>query len=150
MRIHELFAYLRVKDAVNAIQFYEKAFGAKEKFRLSEPNGRIGHAELDFDGFTVLLSDEFPEYDVKGPQTIGATSVQIHLHVDNADEVVTGAIACGAEIVRKPQDMFWGERLAVVRDPFGHEWIIGHSLEQLTPEEMQGRYTDIITNSKKT
>src|SRR4051812_3682898 len=121
MRVNELYAYLRVRDAAKAIEFYGQAFGAVEKFRLAEPGGRIGHAELDFDGHTILLSDEFPEYGVKGPQTIGATSVQIHIHVENADEVVDRAVSAGAEVVRKPEDKFWGERMAVVRDPFGHE-----------------------------
>ncbi len=92
MSIHELFAYLRVRDAARAIEFYEGAFGAKEKFRLAEPSGRIGHAELDFDGATLMLSDEFPEYDIRGPQTIGATSFTIHLHVDDADAVILLAV----------------------------------------------------------
>ena len=91
MKVHELFAYLHVKDAAKAIEFYKQAFGAEEKFRLSEPGGRIGHAELVFNGTTLMLSDEFPEYGIRGPQANGETSVTIHLHVDNADEVTTGA-----------------------------------------------------------
>ena len=140
MAIHELFAYIRIKDAAKAIDFYQRAFGAREKFRLSEPTGRIGHAELDFGGTTLMLSDEFPEYNIYGPQTIGGTSLTIHLHVDDADALIRRAVAAGATVVRPAQDQFYGERSGTVRDPFGHEWNIGHEIEKLAPEEMQRRY----------
>ena len=102
MRVHELFAYLHVKDAAKAIEFYKEAFGAEEKFRLNEPGGRIGHAELDFNGTTLMLSDEFPEYGIRGPHANGGTSVTLHLHVDDADAVMKGAAAAGATIERAP------------------------------------------------
>jgi PhnB protein len=140
MAIHELFAYLRLKDAAKAIEFYQRAFGATEKFRLCEPSGRIGHAELDFGGATLMLSDEFPEYDIKGPQTLGGTSIAIHLHVTDADEVLRTAVAAGGSLVRPATDQFYGERSGTVRDPFGHEWSVGHEIEKVTPEEMQRRY----------
>jgi PhnB protein len=144
MKVHELFAYLHVRNAAQAIEFYEKAFGAKEKFRLTEPSGRIGHAELDFGGTTLMLADEFPEYNIRGPQAIGGTSVSIHIHVDNADEVIRRAVNAGAEIEREPQDEFYGERSGCVRDPFGHRWNVGHSIEEVSPEEMQRRYTEMM------
>ena len=140
MVIHELFAYLRLKDAAKAIEYYRQAFGATEKFRLCEPGGRIGHAELDFGGTTLMLSDEFPEYDIKGPQTLGGTTLGIHLHVDDADEVLRRAVAAGGSVVRPATDQFYGERSGTVRDPFGHEWIVGHEIEKLAPAEMQRRY----------
>ena len=92
MAIHEVFAYLTVDGAAKAIDFYTRAFGAREKFRLSEPSGRIGHAELDFGGTTVMLADAFPEYGLRDPQAIGATPVSIHLHVDDADAAVRYSI----------------------------------------------------------
>jgi PhnB protein len=141
MKIHELFAYLHVKDAPRAIDFYTKAFGAKEKFRLTEPSGRVGHAELDFGGITLMLADEFPEYGLKGPGALGATTVTIHIHVDDADEVIRRAAEAGATVVFEPKNQFYGERSGRVRDPFGHEWNIGHHVEDVTPEEMQRRYT---------
>lgn len=144
MSIHELFAYLHVSDAGRAVEFYNTAFGATEKFRLTEPGGRIGHVELDFGGTTVMMSDEFPEYGIRGPQSIGATSVTIHIHVDDADETIRRAVAAGAEIEREPQDAFYGERSGCIRDPFGHRWNIGHSIEEVTPEEMQRRYADAL------
>ncbi|MCI0622468.1 MAG: VOC family protein [Acidobacteria bacterium] len=144
MKVHELFACLHVRDAAKAIEFYGKAFGAKEKFRLTEPSGRIGHAELDFDGTTLMLADEFPEYNIKGPQAIGGTSVTIHIHVDNADEVIRRAVNAGAEIEMEPKDEFYGERSGCVRDPFGHRWNVGHSIAEVSPAEMQRRYTEMM------
>ena len=88
MTIKELFPYLHVRGAAQALDFYARAFGAKEKLRLTEPSGRIGHAELDFGGMTLMLADEFPEYGIRGPQSIGGTSFTIHLHVENADEMI--------------------------------------------------------------
>lgn len=145
--IHELFAYLCVDGAGAAIEFYGKAFGATEKFRLSEPSGRVGHAELDFGGVTVMLSDEYPEYDIRGPRALAGTPVTIHLHVDDADAVIARAVDAGATLERPPQDEFYGERGGVVRDPFGHRWNIGHSIEELSPEEMQRRYTALMQQS---
>jgi len=144
MKVHELFAYLHVKDAAKAIEFYKQAFGAEEKFRLSEPGGRIGHAELVFNGTTLMLSDEFPEYGIRGPQTNEGTSVTIHLHVDDADEVMKRAAAAGAVIERDPQDQFWGERSGILRDPFGHRWNIGHHIEDVSFDEMQQRYAKMM------
>lgn len=141
MKVHELFAYLHVNDAARAIEFYTEAFGATEKFRLTEPSGRIGHAELDFDGTTMMLADEFPEYNIRGPQSIGATTVTLHIHVDNADETIGRAVKAGATIEIKPEDHFYGERSGCVLDPFGHRWNIGHSIEEVSPDEMQRRYS---------
>jgi PhnB protein len=145
MGIKEVFAYLSVNDATKAIEFYQKAFGAKEKYRLVEPgSGRIGHAELAFGGATVMLADEYPELNFRGPDKLGGTPVMLHLHVDNCDEVIERAVAAGAKLDRPPKDEFYGERSGTVIDPFGHRWSIGHSLEKVAPEEMQRRYEDLM------
>jgi uncharacterized glyoxalase superfamily protein PhnB len=144
MVIHELFAYLCVRDAARAIEFYTKAFGAREKLRLTEPSGRIGHAELDFGGTTLMLADEFPEYGITEPSAGMGTPVTIHIHVDDADDAVRRAIAAGATLEREPKDEFYGERSGCVRDPFGHRWTIGHRIEEVSPEEMQRRYTALL------
>jgi PhnB protein len=144
MSIHELFAYLHVAGAERAIEFYTTAFGARERFRLTEPGGRIGHAELEFGGVTLMLADEFPECGIRGPSPDGATSVTIHLHVENADALIARAVAAGATLERPPKDEFYGERSGCVRDPFGHRWTIGHQIEQVSPEEMQRRYTALL------
>lgn len=144
MAIHELYPYLRVKNAEEAIRFYKAAFGATELFRLVEPSGRVGHAELDFEGTTLMVSEEFPEMGILGPDSIGGTSVSLHLHVDDADEFIRRAAHAGGEVVRPATDHFYGERSGTVRDPFGHEWLIGHEIEKVTPEEMQRRYTALL------
>jgi PhnB protein len=145
MTIHELFPYLRVKGADRAIDWYKRAFGATEKFRLTEPNGRVGHCELLFGQATLMLSEEYPEHGLLGPQSVGGTSVTLHLHVDNADAMIDRAVAAGATLVRPPSDAFYGERGGTIRDPFGHDWLIGHNIEDVAPEEMQRRYTKLLS-----
>lgn len=147
MAVHEVFAYLCVSKAVEAIAFYEKAFGATEKMRLVEPGGRVGHAELDFDGATVMLADEFPEIGVRSPESIGGSPVTLHLHVDDTDAIVDSAAKAGATVEMPPTDMFYGERTAVVRDPFGHRWNIGQPIEEVAPDEMQRRYDELVEES---
>jgi uncharacterized glyoxalase superfamily protein PhnB len=148
-RTHELFAYLCVHDAKAAIVFYENAFGAREKFRLTEPSGRVGHAELDFGGITLMLADEFPECGFRSPHAYGGTPVTIHLHVDNADELIDRAVKAGAQIDMPIADHFYGERSGSIRDPFGHRWSIGHSIEDVSTDEMQRRYTEVLGSSTK-
>jgi uncharacterized glyoxalase superfamily protein PhnB len=141
MAIHEVFAYLTVDGAAEAIDFYVRAFGAREKFRLAEPGGRIGHAELDFGGTVVMLADTFPEFGLRDPKALGGTPASIHLHVDDADAMIRRAVDAGATLEREPTDHFYGERAGSVFDPFGHRWLVGHSIEDVPPEEMQRRYT---------
>lgn len=143
MKVHEMFAYICVPDAGKAIEFYTRVFGAREKLRLTEPSGRIGHSELDFGPSTLMLADEFPEYGITAPKPGSGASVTIHLHVDNADEVISRAVEAGATLEIAPKDEFYGERSGCIRDPFGHRWTIGHQIEKVAPEEMQRRYTEL-------
>lgn len=139
--IHELFAYLCVKNADETIAFYKSAFGAAEKFRLVEPGtGRVGHAEVEIGGVTVMLSEEYPELGLQAPITLGQSTASIHIHVDNCDAVIERAVAAGGTLDMAPRDQFYGERSGVVRDPSGHRWNIGHHIADVTPEEMQRRY----------
>jgi PhnB protein len=143
-RVHEVFVYLRVHDAAAAIDFYQRAFAAQEVFRLSEPGGRIGHAELRIGPAIVMLSDEYPEYQIQGPRSLGGTTFSIHLHVDDADQLMERAVAAGATVLRPLENQFYGERSGTVRDPFGHEWLLGHEIEKVTSDEMQRRYTRML------
>lgn len=140
MAIHELYVYLRARQAEKAVAFYRAAFEATEKFRLTAPDGRIGHVELLFGGTTVMLSDEFAEHGCLAPDPEAGGSVSIHLHVDDADATIARALEAGARLVRPAADHFYGERSGTVRDPFGYDWMIGHAIEELAPEEMQRRY----------
>lgn len=149
MAIHELYAYICVRDARAAMDFYTRAFSARELFRLTEPDGRVGHAEMDFEGHTLMLSEEYPDMGVRSPESLGATPVTLHLHVDDADALVARAVAAGGSLERAPEDHFYGERSGTVRDPFGHRWLIGHDIEKVTPEEMQRRYTALFDTPPK-
>jgi uncharacterized glyoxalase superfamily protein PhnB len=144
MEIHEAYPYLRVHDAAEAIEFYSRAFDAKEQFRLTEPNGRIGHAEIKIGATTIMLSEENPERGICGPRSLGGTTFSIHLHVGDVDAAYAQAVGAGATIVRPLQDQFYGERSGTVRDPSGHEWLLGGQIEVVTPEEMQRRYTALF------
>ena len=145
--INQVYPYLRVRNADAAINFYQTAFGAKEKFRLSEPSGRIGHAELQFGSFVVMVSDEFPEYGVQGPEAFGGTGSSVHLHVDDVDAMTQQAVDAGAKLLMEPKDQFYGERASKVLDPFGHEWLLGSHIEDVTPEEMQRRWDAMLGGS---
>lgn len=149
MSVHEVYPYLCVTDTAAAIDFYARAFSAREKFRLVEPSGRIGHAEIELGGVTLMLCDEFPEYGIRAPQPGTGTPLSIHLHVDDADALIARAVEAGATLERPAADAFYGERSGSVIDPFGHRWLIGHSIEEVSPEEMQRRYTALFNDDGK-
>ena len=146
MKIHEAFPYLRVVGAAQAIDFYTRAFGAVEKFRLTEPSGRIGHAELQLGPMVLMLSEEYPEYGLFAPKPGLALAASIHLHVDDCDALAAHAIACGAALDSPASDQFYGERSCKVQDPFGHVWMLGHEIEKVSVEEMQRRYDELMAN----
>jgi len=136
--------YITVHDASKAIAFYNAAFGATERFRLAdESSGKIGHAELDLQGSLLKLSDENPAWN-KSPQTLGGTPVKFCLMVENADAAIEKAVAAGATPLMPASDQFYGFRSGSVRDPFGHEWMLQHEIEKVSPEEMQKRWNDML------
>lgn len=140
--------HLCVQDAPRAIEFYTAAFGAREVMRLSEPGGRIGHAELDIDGARIMLADEYPEYGITSPVSLGGTPVTISLTVADADAATRKAREAGATVEREPTDEFYGDRSATIRDPFGHRWHLSHRVETLTEAEMQRRYDELMKSAK--
>ena len=146
MTIHEAFPYLRVEGAAKAIGFYTRAFGAVESFRLSEPSCRIGPAELKLGPITLMLSEAFPEFDLLAPTSGKVLGASIHLHVDDCDALAAHAVECGATMEMPPTDQFYGERSCRVRDPFGHQWLLGHEIEKVSVDEMQRRYGELMAN----
>jgi PhnB protein len=136
---HTITPYLSIKGAATAIEFYKKAFDAKEVMRIAQPDGRVGHAELQLGDSRVMLADEFPDMDFRGPQALGGSPVHLHMYVDDVDAVVARAVGAGAKIVRPVQDQFYGDRLGTVSDPFGHVWHVSTHKEDLTPEEIGRR-----------
>lgn len=136
-----LSSYLTVHDGAQAIAFYQAAFGATERFRLNDPtNGKVGHAELTIQGNLVMLSDEYPEWGRSSPQTLGGTPVSFCLMVENTDAAMDRAVAAGATVKMPASDQFYGFRSGTVIDPFGHEWMLQHEIEKVSPEEMQKRW----------
>ena len=132
--------HLVIKGASEAIEFYKKAFGAEETWRSPAPDGeRLMHAEIRIGGSVVFLCDDFPEYcggSCRDPKSLGNSSVTVHRYVEDCDEAVKRAEAAGATVTMPPQDMFWGDRYAVVSDPFGHCWSFATHVKDVTPEEM--------------
>jgi uncharacterized glyoxalase superfamily protein PhnB len=139
--IEEVFPYLCIRGAAAAIDFYTKAFGAVETFRITDPEGRIGHAQLKFGPTTVMLADEYPEAGIQSPLAFGGTGSTIHLHVKDVDEMAKEAVEAGATILLEPTNQPHGERQCRLRDPFGHEWLLGHQVEDVPLGEMQQRYS---------
>jgi uncharacterized glyoxalase superfamily protein PhnB len=137
--------YLTVRDANQAIKFYQTAFGAKELFRLADPvSGKIGHAEIMLNGSHFMLADENLDWGNKSPQTLDGTAVKLCLMVENTDASVARASAAGATVEMPPTDMFYGFRCASLRDPFGHKWMIQHEIDKVSPAEMQARWTAML------
>jgi PhnB protein len=147
-QILEAFAYLRVRNANEAIEFYKTAFGANQVFRLCEPSGRVAHAELKFGPHVVMVSDEYPEYEIFGPEAGRPTGSCIHLHVDDVDAFTKRAVSAGAKLTREPADQFYGERSSKVIDPYGHEWYLGSKIEDVSCEEMQQRFAAMFEDSE--
>lgn len=142
--IRQLYPYLRVKNANAAIEYYKQIFGAVEVMRLTEPTGRVGHAELKLGASTIMISDEYPEYGIRSPEAFGGSGSSIHLHVDDVDTLTEQAVAAGAKLLMEPKDQFYGERSSKVLDPFGHEWLLGSQIEDVSPEEMQRRFNESV------
>ena len=136
---HTVTPYLAVDDAAEAIEYYTKAFGAKERARMETPDGKIGHAELDIGDSLVMLSDPFPQASTRSPKELGGTSVSVFMYVEDVDAVVKQAVDAGAKVTMEVADQFWGDRFGSVMDPFGHLWSIATHVEDVPPEEMAER-----------
>jgi len=130
--------YLIVDGAARAIDFYKKAFRAKEIMRL-EHNGKIGHAEIKVGNSRIMLADEFPDMDARGPKSIGGSPVSIHLYVKDADKTFAKAVKAGAKVKHPLEDKFYGDRTGSVEDPYGHIWHVATHKEDLTMEEISNR-----------
>lgn len=141
---HTVTPSLTIKGASAALDFYPKAFGAQERFRLEGPDGTLMHAELQFGDSVVMISDEFPDWGAHSPATLGGNGGSLMLYVPNVDTAFEQAVAAGATALQPPTDQFWGDRTARVRDPFGHTWGLATHIEEVAPEEMNRRATEWI------
>jgi PhnB protein len=136
---HSITPYLIVKGGANAIEFYKKAFGATELFRMADPQGKVGHAEIKIGDSPIMLADEHPEMGYAGPLTIGGTPVSLLIYVDDVDVVFPQALSAGGEQLKPLQDQFYGDRSGTLKDPFGHVWTVATHKEDVSPEEMHER-----------
>jgi PhnB protein len=136
---HAITAYLSIKGAAEAMDFYRRAFGATEVMRMAQPDGRIGHAELKIGDSRIMLADEFPDMDFRSPLSFGGTPVHLHLYVEDCDAVVKQAVSAGARVLRPVQDQFYGDRSGSLADPYGHVWHVATHKEDLAPEEIGRR-----------
>lgn len=133
--------YIVAKGAEAAIAFYVEAFGAEELFRMVDPSdGKIGHAELKIGESVLMLADEYPDFGALSPDTIGGTPVNLHLATTAVDADLERAVKAGATVLRPAADQSFGERSAMIQDPFGHRWFLSQTIEDLTPEDMQRRW----------
>lgn len=140
--------YLCVAGAAQAIDFYAKVFGAKERMRMAAPDGKIGHAEIEIGSSVIMLSDEYPEMNALGPKAVGGTPITMHVYVEDVDRVFASAIQAGARSIREVENQFYGDRLGMFEDPFGHRWSVASHVEDISPEEMERRGAEAMAGSE--
>jgi uncharacterized glyoxalase superfamily protein PhnB len=134
---HTVTANLVVRDAAKAIDFYKKAFGAEEIMRMPGPGGKIMHAEIKVGDSRLMIGDEMPEMNCKSPPALGGSPVSFYVYVENADAAFKRAVDAGGTAIMPVSDMFWGDRLGALTDPFGHKWSLAQHVSDPTPEEMK-------------
>jgi PhnB protein len=137
--------YLIVDGANAAIEFYRNVFGARERMRMPAPEGRVGHAELEFGNSLVMLADEFPDMGVRSPKATGGTPVTLSVYVEDVDAVFDAAVAAGATALRPVEDQFYGDRNGQFEDPFGHRWSVATHVEDVPPDEMERRAAEAMS-----
>lgn len=140
-------AYLRIKGASEAIEFYKQVFNAEEIFRLENPDGTIANAQITIQDTIVMLADEYPKANILGPASLGGTTFALQLYTDDVDGLFQRALDAGATEVFPLADQFYGERSGRVRDPFGHEWLLSKVIEDVSFEEMKRRYDEMMSSS---
>lgn len=135
--MHTVTPHLICAGAADAIEFYKKAFNAKEKGRIPGPNVKLMHAAIQIGDSTVMLVDEMPEWGALGPKALKGSPVAIHLYVEDVDAFTAQAVGAGAKVTMPIADMFWGDRYGQLEDPFGHRWSVATHVRDMSPEEMQ-------------
>jgi PhnB protein len=141
---HTVTPYLVIKGAAAALEYYKKAFGARETVRMDGPGGTIGHAEMKIGDSNIMLADESPDMGHRGPKSVGGTPVSIVLYVEDVDAVFKRAVDAGGKSVRPVEDQFYGDRMGTLEDPFGHVWSIGTHIEDVAPDEMDRRMQEMM------
>jgi PhnB protein len=136
---HTATPYLTIKGAAAAIDFYKRAFGAQELFRMPGPDGKIMHAEITIGDSHIMLADESAATETKAPQSLNGTTTGIFLYVEDVDARFKQAVKAGAKETMPLQDMYWGDRFGKLTDPFGHKWMLASHIEDVSPAEIEKR-----------
>jgi PhnB protein len=136
--------YLSVAGAAEAIDFYGKILGAKERMRMPAPGGTIGHAEIEIGDSIIMLADENPDFGNTSPKTLGGTAVTLSVYVEDVDDVFKRAVDAGAKPLREVEDQFYGDRAGSFEDPFGHQWHVATHVEDVPPKEMEKRAAEAM------
>jgi PhnB protein len=132
---HSVQPYVMLKNCAEAIAFYAKAFGAKEKFRMPNQDGRIGHAEIQIGDSVVMMADEAPQADAYSVQHFGGSPISLLIYTENCDAMYAQALAAGAQSLREPADQPYGDRMSGVKDPFGYKWWIATHIKDVSYQE---------------
>lgn len=146
---HTITPNLTVRQAAKAIDFYKKAFAAEELVRMPGPGGSIMHAELQIGSSRFMLADEMPEMGCKSPAALGGSPVGFYVYVENVDAAWKRAVDAGAKVKMPLADMFWGDRVGALEDPFGHKWSLAQHVKDLTKEEMKEGQEAFMAQMKK-
>jgi PhnB protein len=139
--------YLTVDDGAKAIEFYTQVFDADERVRMDGPDGKVGHAELGLGDAIIMVSDVAPDFATRSPKDLGGTSASVFVYVEDVDGTVRKAADAGATVTAAPEDRFWGDRLGVITDPFGHVWSIATHVEDVSPDEARRRVEEMMSSS---
>jgi PhnB protein len=146
---HTVTASLTLKDGAAAIDFYQRAFGAREIMRVASPDGKIMHAEIQVGDSRIMLADEYPGTGCVSPVSAGHATSSLYLYVPDVDAAFTRAVGAGAKVVMPVTDMFWGDRFAAVDDPSGHRWGLATHVEDPSPAEFERRRQEFFASMAK-
>ena len=139
--------HLSIAGAAEAIDFYKRVLGARERMRMAMPDGTIAHAEIEIDGSVIMIGDEQPGGRDPSPTSLGGSPVALFVYVEDVDDVFKRATEAGAETVQAPEDHFYGDRVGMFDDPFGHRWNIATHIEDVPPQEMEKRAAEAMTGN---
>lgn len=146
---HTVTPCLTIKGAADALAFYQRAFNAKELHRMAMPDGAIMHAEIQIGDSRIMVSDEFPDWGVLSPKTVGGSATTLYIYFEDVDAMTRQALAAGAKEVQPVTDQFWGDRSGKIEDPFGYKWGLATHIEDVAPEEIDRRGKACMSGEKK-
>jgi len=147
---HTLTPFLTVRDAARAIEFYKQAFGATERGVAKGPDGKVMHAEIKIGDSIIMMSDEFPEFGSLSPESVGNTSMGLHIYVEDVDASFDRAVKAGAKVEMPVMDQFWGDRYGRLKDPFGHKWSLATHKKDMSADEMKRAMDEAMAVMQKT